>query len=461
MTTLDGSNPAPGVAVPGLMRGSLLYAGAHVAGLAASLGGNALLVRVATPQDVASYLMFLQAVSVLGLALQLGLPSVAQRFAPLMPGVAAGRAAVTLRRRLFVVQVAIWAAILPLFVWAWPAMSWRVGAAELGGVALALAAMGAMASLARLLGGWLRALRRYTASAVLDQLGPRALLALGLAAFFLARERVSWVALAALYSGVMATCSIGQAFALRRTADSRGGDARVAPPPVGEIASMTLLVGAQLVAATLLMSSDLWVLSAARSHREVAVYGMMLSLLQVVAVGSIAAQLVVPQEMSRLHVEGRRDELEALARTSATATLLVAALAAGVLVLFGRPLIAVLLGSSYVSGWGMLLVLLAGRLFDAAAGPAGSLLVMTGHHARVTVATLGAAALTILLALALAPRWGGYGVAAATSAGLVAVNSVNVLAARRLLGVRVTAYPRLAPYRQVLRRLVPRPGGSP
>lgn len=449
-----GGAPMP---AGGLVRGSAIFVAAQVTGLAVSLLGGALLVRVARQQDVASYLMFLQAVTVLGLALQLGLGAVVQRFVPYVRDRGGAAAAVTLRRRVALVQLAIWGAVLPGFVALWPALSWRLGAPELGSVAVAIAGLGAASSLARLLGGYLRAVRRYAASALLDQLGPRTMIALGMALFFLLGHRVSWVALAALYSTALLVAVMAQVVSLHAVDDAHPvePDRAVAPPGTGEVARLSLVAGGHVLAATLLVSVDLWALSAVRSHREVAVYGMMLSLMQVVNVGSQAAQFVVPQELSRLHAEGRRGELEALVRTSASATLLFAAIAAAGLIVLGRPLIAVLLGREYVGGWGILLVLLVGRLWDAASGPAGSLLLMTGHHLRVTVTTLIGTAITVGLAVALARPWGGYGVAAATTAGLVLVNVVNVVAARRRLGVRVTAHLALEPYRRVLTRLVP------
>ena len=457
-TELPGASAPAGAPAVGLLRGSALYAAAHVTGLAVSLVGNAMLVRVASQHEVASYLLFLQAVNLLGLVLQLGLVSTVLRFAPLARGRGGTAAAATLRRRVAAVQLAIWAAILPAVVLLWPALSRRVGAPELADVGTALAATGAIASLSRLLGAYVRSFRLYAAAAIFEQLGPRTFLALGLIVLYALGGGVSWVTLAALFSGALVLSLLAQAATLAGTTvgeSSEPGEAQPTPP-VSRIARMAVVVGGHVVAATLLTSVDLWVLSAVRTHQEVAVYGMMLSLLQVVTIGSLVAQFVVPQELSLLYAAGRRAELEELARTAATATLLFAAPAAAALALIGRPLIAGLLGEEYVAGWGVLVVLLVGRVWDAASGPAGSLLLMTGHHLRVTVTTFASTVLTVGLALALARGGGGYGVAAASSAGLIAVNAANVRAVRRLLGIRVTAYLAIAPYRRVLLQLVPR-----
>lgn len=449
-----GAEPGATFAPAQLVRGSLFFAFAHVVGLAMSLVGSALMVRVARQQEVASYLLFLRAVTVVGLALQLGMASPILRFVPLVRGEGGERGTRTLRRRVFAVQLAVWAVALPPLVLLWPAASWRLGVPELAGAAAAIAALGALTSLSRLFGAYLRAFRRY-AAAVLEQLLARGVIAAGLVVLYALGERVSWVTLAALFSAALIACALAQTAAVATTTAAETSAAHVAQPApsVAGIARMSAIVGTHGLAAALLVSADLWVLSAVRTHREVAVYGMMLSLLQLVTIGSLAAQFVVPQEFSRLHADGRRAELQDLARTSATATLLFGTVAAVALALAGRPLISLLLGPQYVTGWGMLLVLAVGRLWDAASGPAGSLLLMTGHHLRVTLTTLACTALSVGLALALAPRWGGYGVAAASSLGLIAVNVVNVRAARRLLGVAAMAHRSPAAYGRILRRL--------
>ncbi|MFP5288114.1 MAG: polysaccharide biosynthesis C-terminal domain-containing protein, partial [Thermoanaerobaculia bacterium] len=54
--------------------------------------------------------------------------------------------------------------------------------------------------------------------------------------------------------------------------------------------------------------------------------------------------------------------------------------------------------------------------------------------------TLGGGILNVLLSLFLAPRWGGYGIALASSVTLIAFNVATVSAVRRLVGVRTFVY---------------------
>jgi O-antigen/teichoic acid export membrane protein len=192
----------------------------------------------------------------------------------------------------------------------------------------------------------------------------------------------------------------------------------------------------------------------------VAVYAAAAALLQIMAAIPGIANFVIPQEFPALFADGRTADLEKLARTAAT---LVAILSLGCLagiLLFGKPLIRLAYGDSYAGAWGLLLVLAIGSFWDSASGAAGYVLQMTGHHVRLLRLTIGGAALNILLSLFLAPLWGGYGIAVATTVTLILLNVANVRAARSLLGVRTFVYTRPDQWKRAL-RMVSESGWSP
>ena len=56
----------------------------------------------------------------------------------------------------------------------------------------------------------------------------------------------------------------------------------------------------------------------------------------------------------------------------------------------------------------------------------------------------------VLLSLLLAPVWGGYGIAAATTVTLIALNLAMVKSARNLLGVRTFVYTQPSQWRRAL-----------
>jgi O-antigen/teichoic acid export membrane protein len=435
---------------PSLLRGSALYLVAHGSGLGLSLLTSVLLVRVTTPADTASYLLFLQAVALVTMLLH-GVAPATLRFAPLARGEGGAAATAVLRRRLLALLLLLWLLLLPPLLLVWPWLTTRLGAAELAAIGTVAAGVAALTALGRVITAYLRSFRSYVAAAFFDQLGIRGILCGGLVLLYLRHRATSWVEIAGLFAAATAVTMVVQVTALLRTTplETPPGITAHAAPPLPHILRAALALGGNALMTGLLFNCDLWVLSANRPHHEVAVYGMMLRLLQVVAVSPLVAAFVVPQEFSRLHAEGKQRELEALARGAATGTTLVALAGALVLLLAGRPLIAWLFGPLYVAGWGILLVLVAARLWDAAAGPAASLLLMTGHHRRVLATTAAGAIGGLLLALLLAPRLGGPGVATAVALALALTNVVNVHGARRLLGVHTYAYGAWEEWRRV------------
>jgi O-antigen/teichoic acid export membrane protein len=213
------------------------------------------------------------------------------------------------------------------------------------------------------------------------------------------------------------------------------------------------VMGLHSTFAALLVSWDLWLVAWARSHAEVAVYGVMLTIVQAMTVVPAVANRIIPQEFSVLHREARWGELESLVRGSATAIGIVSCLMLLGLVLLGRPLIGLAFGPTYVTGWLVLVVLAAGRCFDALCGSAGFLLQMTGHHRELLAVTAAGAAANPFLAVLLGPRFGGIGVAVATTVSLVGLNLTLVWLARRRVGIRSFAYLSLERWAAVARRI--------
>jgi O-antigen/teichoic acid export membrane protein len=84
---------------------------------------------------------------------------------------------------------------------------------------------------------------------------------------------------------------------------------------------------------------------------------------------------------------------------------------------------------------------------------------MAGYHVRLLLLTVCGALLNVALSLALAPLWGGYGIALSTTVTLIALNVAMVRSARSLLGVRTFVYTLPADWKRAL-RLVRESAGS-
>ena len=440
-----------------LRRGGALFGVNQVLGLALGFIGSMVLVRIAPPGDVASYLLLLQAIMAVGMVLQLGLGPAALRFTPMSRGEGGEASTALLRRRLFGLQVAIWALVVPPFALAWPWIARRLDAPELASASLFVVGAAVLASFGHLVHHYLRAFRMYSVVAVLSNPVPRGLILGGyLALWVLGVRDVPWEFLICIFVLSQLATALGFALALKATTEGEESEARTAnlPPDIRLILGATTALGLRSAALVVLVSSDLWVLSWARSHEEVAMYGVAARVLQVIATIPAMANFIVPQEFSMLHADGRKDEMERLARTAATSVAMISLMALLGMLVFGRPLIHFAFGDTYLPSWSILMILAVGSFWDTACGSAGFVLQMSGHHNRLLALSAGAAAVNIALSALLAPAWGGHGVALATAVTLIGINMGMVWSARRLVGVRTFVYFEPARWRQVFRMLI-------
>ncbi|HEX5715017.1 MAG TPA: polysaccharide biosynthesis C-terminal domain-containing protein [Thermoanaerobaculia bacterium] len=437
-----------------LRRGGALFGFNQVLGMGLGFLGSMFLVRIATPGEVASYLLLLQAITAVGIVLQLGLGPAALRFAPMSRGEGGERATALLRRRLFGLQVAIWALVVPPFALAWPWIARRLGAPELASASVFVVGAAVLASFGHLVHHYLRAFRMYSVVAPLSHPVPRGLVLGGfLALWALGVRDVPWELLISIFVLSQLVTALAFGLALKATSAGEASEARTAnpPPDVGAILGATTALGLRSAALVVLLSSDLWIMSWARSHEEVAIYGVAARVLQVIAAIPAMANFIVPQEFSMLYADGRRDEMERLARTAATSVAMLSFLALLGMLVLGKPLIRLAFGETYLPSWSILMILAVGSFWDTVCGSAGYVLQMSGHHNRLLALSAGAAAFNIALSALLAPAWGGHGVAFATAVSLVALNMGMVWSARRLVGVRTFVYLEPAKWRQVFR----------
>jgi O-antigen/teichoic acid export membrane protein len=435
-----------------LVRGGALFGLCQFTGMALGFLSGMVLVRVAEKPAVASYMLLQQAVMALGMALQLGLGAAALRFAPISRGLGGERATAVLRRRLLALQLFLWGVVVPPLVLAWPWIARKLDAPELGKATGFLVAAAVLSSFGNLVDSYLRAFRLYGLSAPLTHLLPRALILGGFLMLLFHRGQEPWEIIASIYVGAMIANSIGYAFALLRTTPGESSEPRTASSPPGyrEILGTSTAMGLRSAASVVFVASSLWVLSWARPHEEVAVYGVAATLLQVMAAIPSIANFIIPQEFALLFADGRKDEMERLARTAATLVAMLSFASLLGLLLVGRPLIRIAYGPTYVGAWGILLVLAVGTFWDSASGGAGFALQMAGHHVRLLLLTVGGATLNVILSLLLAPAWGGYGIAAATTVTLIALNLAMVKSARTLIGIRTFVYTQPSQWRRAL-----------
>ncbi len=149
-----------------------------------------------------------------------------------------------------------------------------------------------------------------------------------------------------------------------------------------------------------------------------------------IAVSAIAAPTV-----GALHARGDRATLQRMVRAAARWMLLPSLVLAVGLVALAGPVLS-LWGPDYVEAAPALRILVVGQLVNAAVGPVGYLLSLTGHERRAAGVFATAAGLDLVLCLLLVPPLGLVGAALATSAATILWNVWMFVLVWKHLGVR-------------------------
>ena len=177
--------------------------------------------------------------------------------------------------------------------------------------------------------------------------------------------------------------------------------------------------------------------------RAAGVYSVVQKAAEVIVLVLIATNMPLAPAIARLHARGDQQGLEHTTEQMARATLFVSAPMAVALMVFPH-LYLDLFGASFQTGATALVILALGQLINAAAGPSGNVLLMTGQE-RIAVRGVAAGLVAnVVLAIVLVPPLGVTGGAIAFAASLVLWNTTLVVLARRQVGINVTAFKRLS-----------------
>lgn len=140
------------------------------------------------------------------------------------------------------------------------------------------------------------------------------------------------------------------------------------------------------------------------------------------------------RHIPRLYFAGETAELGRTMRSMAMFTALI--VACGLLaVIFGGHLMLWIFGEQYMSQYPLLLILSIGTAAVAAAGPAPSILLLTGHEGRYLAVIAAGVALRCAGFFVLIPWLGVVGAAIATAVSFVAITTLLNIQCRRLTGL--------------------------
>lgn len=419
-----------------LLHGSIWVLGGRVATILLSVVLNATLARLLSPTEMGAYFTTFTLVVVGSTIAQLGLDRAVVRF--VSASMALGRPGEARN----VVRVVFTYGILGAV-----GIGSLLGLGLGGWLARSIVHSDLVAAVIPVAWGWLivmalqsllvetfRGLQRFDLATIFDVFLVDILAASTFGALYLMHKHPSlhqvivvFVVVVVITATVAATLLLGQ---LRRLE----GHGRASRREVFAVAWPLLITN---VAILLLGSGvDLWVLGHYRPQQDVALYGAASRLIIFVATPFIIFSGVIPPIISELHAQGRKLELEQVARTGATLAGAPAFVVLMIFLLFGSSVMGHVWGRAfYRQGASVLAILSTARMFAIWTGPCGVALMMTGHQRAIMYLTLFCGAASVGAGILAAPHFGPMGVAVATGGAQVLQNSLQLLLAKRRLDV--------------------------
>jgi O-antigen/teichoic acid export membrane protein len=204
--------------------------------------------------------------------------------------------------------------------------------------------------------------------------------------------------------------------------------------------------------AFVLLSSDIWILGALGSGRDVAVYGAASRLVTFVAMPLLIVNLVLPPIVAEMYAQGKTTKLERTLRTFSTLAGVPSLLVLVGFMLLGGPILGLVYGKPIYQGPEAVLVLLilsAAKLVAVWSGSCGMVLQFTGHQTSMLRVSLLTSPLFFVVAILAVRDYGPVGVACAAAATTTLQNVIMVLLAKRKTGMW-THVMFLSPLRRVL-----------
>ena len=189
----------------------------------------------------------------------------------------------------------------------------------------------------------------------------------------------------------------------------------------------------------LLSYTDVLVLQQFRPSDEVGIYFAVVKTLALVSFIHYAMSATTAHRFAEYHALGDKDRLSAYVAHAIRWTFWPSLAATLLLLAFGQPLLW-LFGPKFVTGYDIMFIAAIGLVVRAAIGPVERLLNMLGHQHICAAAYASAFVMNVALCLALVPRFGGHGAAAATTLSLVAETVLLFWIVKRRLGLHVLAF---------------------
>jgi len=403
----------------------------QVVGMGLSLGLSIILARQLGPSQFGIYSYALALVTLISVPVQLGLPTlVVRETARLLHE--------NNTRRM-------------LALWRWSGLVTFLASAVILAIVLLLGSLDLLASITKsmlvatvllvplLALGMLRAAALRGLGHVLKGqmpetiIRPALILLLLLAILGLGREIDALSAMVLNVVGTSLTFVFGALMLTRAAPSSRSGMAQ--PIPHFDWLRAAMFLGITSAAMVINRNLDIVMLGILRSATEVGQYKVSVMLAMVSATALNVLNLVLQPQVARLKAVGDINSIKRLVTKVARLSFFVGLSVTTMFLLLGEELIARTFGTEYSAAYPVMLILIAGQLFNTCFGPVMVVLSMMGHEYTAMRGVIIAAGGNIVLNALLIPYFGTLGAAMATAATFLLWSVLLNIQALRLLGI--------------------------
>lgn len=191
-------------------------------------------------------------------------------------------------------------------------------------------------------------------------------------------------------------------------------------------ATMTILLG----------WADTLILGVYETAEVVGRYSVALKIAVVVSFTLQALNSILAPKLSRSFHNNDLTTFNILLKSTTKINLVISLVAVIVLIVFRNSILGIF-GEEFTAVSTTLVILCIGQLFNAACGPVGTVLQMTGHHKTFRNILIIALGINITLNLLLIKKYSVDGVAIATATGLVFWNITSLIYAKKVIKAKM------------------------
>ena len=260
-----------------------------------------------------------------------------------------------------------------------------------------------------------------------------------LALFMLAGNTRSADAAAALYLVANIVVCLTGYFLWRRTVPT-GNASKTEPIRFRDLIGTAMPMYGSAIADVVMTFSDVLILGMFSTTTEVGIYTAAARTALLTRFLLLANSSVAAPRFAALHAA---DDKEGMARLAVRSTFLTTVSSLPLLlifIIFPEKILSVF-GPQFEAGAQVLIILTLGQFVNAATGPVGYLLNMSGFHRIEGRIAVAGALITVGLCFALIPLWGLAGAAAANAVATAACNLARVYFAKSCLGILMLPIP--------------------